>query len=246
MVEIALFFLTASFSVRCVTWFECIVTRTERNFTHVVTKKLCCGISVPPMMARKWWIVLSRVSREDPEIDRMDREESNWNEFETSALLSRIYPLIDISLLPSIVEIRFSTRMYSFQFFFSPPIFLSSFTFLFLSKMFFSLGRNGFDFYQSSNPRRNWSQRLCYIIRGKRMIEKSDIYKFNRIDLSITELNLEREEFSRFTRVILYDEPLRPINNSSISIESPIQAGWYQNIIRHAATTLLNNPHPPL
>lgn len=246
MVEIALFFLTASFSVRCVTWFECIVTRTERNFTHVVTKKLCCGISVPPMMARKWWIVLSRVSREDPEIDRMDREESNWNEFETSALLSRIYPLIDISLLPSIVEIRFSTRMYSFQFFFSPPIFLSSFTFLFLSKMFFSLGRNGFDFYQSSNPRRNWSQRLCYIIRGKRMIEKSDIYKFNRIDLSITELNLEREEFSRFTWVILCDEPLRPINNSSISIESPIQAGWYQNIIRHAATTLLNNPHPPL
>lgn len=57
------------------------------------------------------------------------------------------------------------------------------------------------------------------------MIEKSDIYKFNRIDLSIIELNLEREEFSRFTRVILYDEPLRPINNSSISIESPIQAG---------------------
>lgn len=57
------------------------------------------------------------------------------------------------------------------------------------------------------------------------MIEKSDIYKFNRIDLSIIELNLEREEFSRFTRVILCDEPLRPINNSSISIESPIQAG---------------------
>lgn len=130
-----------------------------------------------------------------------------------------------------------------FPIFFLP---LPSLTFFFLSKMFFSLGRNGFDFYQSSNPRRNWSQRLCYIIRGKRMIEKSDIYKFNRIDLSITELNLEREEFSRFTWVILCDEPLRPINNSSISIESPIQAGWYQNIIRHAATTLLNNPHPPL
>lgn len=101
MVEIALFFLTASFSVRCVTWFECIVTRTEKNFRHVVTRKLCCGISVPSVMARKWWIVLSRVSREDPEIDRMDREESNWNEFETSALLSWIYPLIDIPLLPA-------------------------------------------------------------------------------------------------------------------------------------------------
>lgn len=246
MIEIALFFLTASFSVRCVTWFECIVTRTEKNFRHVVTRKLCCGISVPPVMARKWWIVLSRVSREDPEIDRMDREESNWNEFETSALLSRIYPLIDIPLLPASWKFVFPQGCTLSNFFSPPPIFLSSLTFFFLSKMFFSLGRNGFDFYQSSSPRRNWSQRLCYIIRGKRMIEKSDIYKFNRIDLSITELNLEREEFSRFTWVILCDEPLRPINNSSISIESPIQAGWYQNIIRHAATTLLNNPHPPL
>lgn len=179
----------------------------------------------------------------------------NWQDGSWGIELKRVWDLCPFianlpfdrySLATSIVEIRFSTRMYSFQFFFSPPIFLSSFTFLFLSKMFFSLGRDGFDFYQSSNPRRNWSQRLCYIIRGKRMIEKSDIYKFNRIDLSITELNLEREEFSRFTWVILCDEPLRPINNSSISIESPIQAGWYQNIIRHAATTLLNNPHPPL
>lgn len=78
----------------------------RKEFSTRGNKELCCGISVPPVMAHKWWIVLSRVSR-GPRKDEIDR---NWQDgsrrIELKRVwdlcpppLSRIYSLIDISLL---------------------------------------------------------------------------------------------------------------------------------------------------
>lgn len=74
----------------------------RKEFSTRGNKELCCGISVPPVMAHKWWIVLSRVSR-GPRKDEIDRnwQDGSWR-IELKRvwdLCSRIYPLIDISLL---------------------------------------------------------------------------------------------------------------------------------------------------
>lgn len=147
----------------------------RKEFSTRGNKELCCGISVPPVMAHKWWIVLSRVSRE-PRKDEIDR---NWQDgsrrIELKRVwdlcpppLSRIYPLIDISLLSASWKFVFPEGYCTpFPIFFLgvcarnflklsllTPRFL--FLFSFERKVVFFWG-NGFDFYQSSNPTRNWS-----------------------------------------------------------------------------------------
>lgn len=142
----------------------------RKEFSTRGNKELCCGISVPPVMAHKWWIVLSRVSW-GPRKDEIDR---NWQDgswrielkrvWNLPPPLSRIYPLIDISLLSASWKFVFPEGYCTLSNFFPrarnflklslTPRFL--FLFSFERKVVFFWG-NGFDFYQSSNPTRNWS-----------------------------------------------------------------------------------------
>lgn len=95
----------------------------RKEFSTRGNKELCCGISVPPVMAHKWWIVLSRVSW-GPRKDEIDR---NWQDGSWRIELKRVWDLYSfIANLPfdryflaiSIVEIRLSRRiLYPFQFF---------------------------------------------------------------------------------------------------------------------------------
>lgn len=180
----------------------------------------------------------------------MDREGSNRNEFETFARLLFIANL-PFDRYPPRYQHRgnssFRKDVYSFQFFFFfLPFFLgvcakflkivwslTAFLFFFFCKMFFSSSIS--TSVQKSEGEIDYSSILerCYIVQGKRNCWYRSIK------------SPEGKEFSQFAGVIV-TKRFHPISNSSISIESPIQARRYQNITRHGATTIVNNPHPPL
>lgn len=189
------------------------------------------------MVDRNWqdgWIVKDRIETSSRPLP--------------ASFLSRIYPSIDTLLATSIVEIRLSGRMYTLSnfFFFFLPFFLgvcakflkivwslTAFLFFFFCKMFFSSSIS--TSVQKSEGEIDYSSILerCYIVQDKRNCWYRSIK------------SPEGKEFSQFAGVIV-TKRFHPISNSSISIESPIQARRYQNITRHGATTIVNNPHPPL